>query len=48
MIIIIIILIIIIIILLFTRQEKKSTETHKKPGKYVNFDLLAGKTLKGY
>ena len=30
------------------RKKKKSTETHKKPGKYVNFDLLAGKILKGY
>ena len=39
-------------ILLFTRQEIKSTEflfyptsfPHKKPGKYVNFDLPAGKS----
>ena len=35
-------------ILVFTWQEKKSTETHKKPQKYVNFDLLAGKILTGY
>ena len=42
-------------ILLFTRQEKKSSEflffptssPHKKPGKYVNFHLPAGKILKG-
>ena len=44
-----------IIVLLFTRQfsflagkKKKLTETHKKPGKYANFDLLAGKILKSY
>ena len=41
-------------ILLFTRQfsflldkKKKSHETHKKPGEYVNFDLLA-EILEGY
>ena len=40
---------------LFTRKfsllidkKQKSTETHKKPWKYVNFDLLARKILKGY
>ena len=53
-IIIIITIITIITILLFTRKflflldKKKSTETHKNPGKYVNFDLLAEKILKGY
>ena len=35
-------------ILLFTRQEKNQLKLTKKPGKYVNFDLLAGKTLKDY
>ena len=47
--------IIMVTILLFARQfsfllgkKKKSHETYKKPGKYVNFDLLAGKILKGY
>ena len=30
------------------RKKKKSTETHKKPGKYVNFDSFAAKILKGY
>ena len=40
---------------LFTRKfsflidkKQKSTKTHKKPWKYVNFDLLARKILKGY
>ena len=53
--IIIIIIIIIITILHFARQflflldqKKQSSETHKKPGKYVNFDLLAAKIFKGY
>ena len=51
----IIIIIIIITILHFARQflflldkKKQSSETHKKPGKYVNFDLLAAKIFKGY
>ena len=50
-----IIIIIIITILHFARQflflldqKKQSSETHKKPGKYVNFDLLAAKIFKGY
>ena len=29
-------------------MKKKSSETHKKPGKYVNFGSFAGKILKGY
>ena len=57
-IIILIIIIIIIItttILIFTTQfsflldkKKKSTETHKNPGKFISFDPLAEKILKGY
>ena len=44
---------IIIITLFFTRQfsflldkKKKSTQTHKNPGNYLNFDSLARKILK--
>ena len=54
-IIITLIIIIIITILHFARQflflldqKKQSSETHKKPGKYVHFDLLAAKIFKGY